>query len=44
MTGDWDEHWRMRIGEYRVIFQLRPLDSESDGERFHIYITHGDAY
>ena len=45
MSGDWGGHWRMRVGDYRVIFQLRPLDAE---ERFHIYITHigtrGDVY
>ncbi len=48
MTGDWNGHWRMRVGDYRVIFQLQPLDPDGEEEQFHIYITHigtrGDAY
>ncbi len=48
MMGEWRDHWRMRVGDYRVIFQLRPLESEGEAKRFRIYITHigtrGDIY
>lgn len=38
MRDNWKSTWRLRVGEYRAIFELRDSDK---GEEVHlIYVTH----
>jgi len=37
MQGDWAGHWRMRVGDYRVIFQLI---SEDEDDLLIVWVNH----
>lgn len=38
MSGNWSGSYRMRVGEYRVIFKL--IDEEAEEKSLLIFVTH----